>query len=326
MFLLDPLELALVILFLAAAMASIGMQVTPADLRAQVARRGLRWRTLLANFVIVPAIGILLARFLVDDPALARALVLLACTPGGLSALQFTTKVKGLAAYAGGAACLLSFLSVFLSPLILAVAMPAGDSAAGPLAWSWHALLSFFAMPAVLARALAFLLVFLVVPLIAGMAVKAKADHVAAVLAKVLGLVSVLVFVTLIVMLMAVRKEAMHQIGGRAVGLLLVLVLLAMLVGWLLGGPETGTRQVLASDTSMRNVALALAIAATLPDASAVLPVLVAFSALMVPPNLLLTIACLVANRRRAHAQPPPPPTAGHGAAATPAGGGPGTP
>jgi BASS family bile acid:Na+ symporter len=315
MFLLDSLEMALVIVFLAAAMASIGMQVTTADLRAQVARRGLRWRTLLANFVVVPAIGILLARCFVDDPAMARAFVLLACTPGGLSALQFTTKAKGAAAYAGGTACLLSLLAVLVSPLILALTLPVGDSAAGPMAWAWQAMLAFVSMPAVLARAFAFLTVFLVVPLVLGMVVKAKAERAAAVLAKVLGLLSVLVFVTMIMLLMAPRKEAMQQIGGQAVVLLLVLVLLSMLVGWLLGGPETATRQVLASATSMRNVALALAIAATLPDANAVMPALIAFSALMVPPSLLLMVACLIVNRRRARSEgTPAPATSGEAA------------
>ena len=96
MFLPDFLEKALVLVFLVAAVASVGMQVTTADLRAHVARRGLRWRTLPGNVVVVPAIGIPLSRF-VSDPGTAGAFVLLACTPGGISALQFTTKSRGAA-------------------------------------------------------------------------------------------------------------------------------------------------------------------------------------------------------------------------------------
>jgi len=324
MFMLDSLQKAMVVTFLVASMASIGMQVTTAELHAQVTRRGLRWRTLLANFVIVPALGLLLAGRFVDDPATARAFALLACLPGGMGALQFTTKAKGVAAYAGGTACLLSLLSVILSPFILALTLPAGDSAGGTLAWAWRAAVTFISTPAVLGQALVFLLVFLVVPVFAGMAVRAKAGPAATKLARALGLISVLLFVALMVMLMGPRKEAIRQIGGGVVGLLMVLVLLAMLVGWLLGGPETATRQVLASATSMRNVALALALAVTFPDAESVLPVLIAFSALMVPPNLLLTVACLVANRRRERRQPSPPSAIAAGS--TPATGGPRAP
>ena len=322
MFLLDSLEKALVLVFLVTAMASLGMQITAADLRAQAAWRGLRWRTLLANFVVVPAGGILLARLFVADPGTARALVLLACTPGGLSALQFTTKAKGVAAYAGATACLLALLAVFLSPLILALTMPAADSVAAPAAGAWQVILSFLSLPMVLARACGFLVFFLVVPMLLGMLVQARAAHLALRLSKVLGLTSVVVFVTLIVVLMAPRKEAMLQIGGQAIALLFVLILFSMLVGWLLGGPETETRQVLASATSMRNVALALPIAATFPDASAVLPALIAFSALMVPPNLLLAIACLIHNRRQARRQQATVPASAEPAAAPSAAGG----
>jgi BASS family bile acid:Na+ symporter len=283
MFALDSLEKALVVLFLVASMVSIGLQASMADLRLRVVGKGLLLRTLLANFVVVPVLGILLARWLAADAGVATAFVLLACTPGGISALQFTTKVKGAAAYAGVTACLLPLLAVFVSPLLLALAMPAGVSIDAPYA-----------------RAVGFLLLFLVLPLAAGLAVRARAERLAKPLARVLGLVSIVVFVVVLVMLMAPRTEAMQQIGGRAVCLLLVLVLLSMLAGWLLGGPERGTRQVLAAATGMRNVALALALAVnTFADTTAVLPALIAFSALMVPPSLLLTIACLVADRRR---------------------------
>ena len=120
-------------------------------------------------------------------------------------------------------------------------------------------------------------------------------------MAKALGLLSVLLFVTMVLALMAARKEAIRQIGGEAVALLLLWILFSMLVGWLMGGPDTGTRQILASATSMRHVALSVVIAAnTFPDPTPILAPLAAFSALMVPPSLVLTLVCLVANRRQA--------------------------
>ena len=62
--------------------------------------KGLLLRSLLANFVAVPIVGIVLARTLPLKPEAATALLLLACTPGGISALQFTTKIKGASFFA----------------------------------------------------------------------------------------------------------------------------------------------------------------------------------------------------------------------------------
>jgi BASS family bile acid:Na+ symporter len=57
-----------------------------------------------------------------------------------------------------------------------------------------------------------------------------------------------------------------------------------------MGGPDTGTRRVLATGTGMRNVMVALLIAVTsFPNSDVDLAVL-AFSALMVPPNLVFTM------------------------------------
>lgn len=283
MFLLNTLEKVLLIVFLAASMLSLGLQTTPRDLRNQTVGSGLLLRTLLANFVVVPLLGLLMARWLIADAATRTAFLLLACTPGGISMLQFTTKAKGESAYAGVAAVLLSLLAVAVSPLLLAAVLPAEVDVALPYA-----------------RVIGFLLLLLVLPLLVGLLAGAKFPVAAPALAKWIGLLSLLSFVAMVVILMAPRKEAMAQIGGRNVGWLLVFTGLAMAVGWLLGGPRRGSRQVLASATSMRNVALALAIAVhSFPEATSVLPPLIAFSALMLPPNLIFTLACLIPKRRR---------------------------
>ncbi len=286
MFLLNTLEKVLLVAFLVASMLSLGLQTTPHDLRTKAMGSGRLLRALLANFVLVPLLGLLMARWLIADAATRTAFLLLACTPGGISMLQFTTKAKGESAYAGVAAILLSLPAVVVSPLLLAAVLPAEVEVALPFA-----------------RAIGFLLLLLVLPLLIGLFAGAKCPFAAPVLAKGVGLLSLLSFVAMVVILMAPRKEAMGQIGGQNVVWLLVFIGLAMVVGWLLGGPGRGSRQVLASATSMRNVALALAIAVhTFPESTAVLPPLIAFSALMVPPNLIFTIACLILGRRR---QPP---------------------
>ena len=64
MFLLemDLLPRILMLLFLMTAMLSVGMQTTAGDLRSLLRSKGLLLRSLLANFVAVPIVGIVLAR------------------------------------------------------------------------------------------------------------------------------------------------------------------------------------------------------------------------------------------------------------------------
>jgi BASS family bile acid:Na+ symporter len=78
---------------------------------------------------------------------------------------------------------------------------------------------------------------------------------------------------------------------------MVVFVLASMSIGWLLGGPYAETRRVLASASSMRNAALCLLIANHDFPSTDVPATVLAFSALMVPPNLLLTLYALIRKR-----------------------------
>ena len=284
MFLMDTLPRILTYLFLVTAMLSVGMQTTTRDLRSLLASKRLLFRALLANFVIVPIIGILLTRMLPLKPEAAVAFLLLACTPGGISALQFTTKIKGASLFAGSCAFIMSFLAVFLSPVLLELALPGNISVVVPYG-----------------RALLFIVAFLLLPLVLGMVATSRLkEGLSGKLSKLSGLISAVAFVVVIVLIMSQRKEAMNAVGKDALLYMLLFIVLSMVAGWFMGGPARETRHVLASVTGMRNVALCLLIALnTFPD-PAVQTSLVAFSALMVPPNMLYTLYWAIRSKRKA--------------------------
>ena len=283
MFLMDTLSRALTYVFLVTAMLSVGMQTTTRDLRSLLASKGLLSRALLANFVVVPIIGILLTRILPLKPEATVAFLLLACTPGGISALQFTTKIKGASLFAGGCAFLMSFLAVFLSPVLLEFALPGDISVVVPYG-----------------RTLLFIVAFLLLPLVLGMVVSSRVEGVAGKLSKLCGLISAVVFVVVMVLIAGARKEAMNAVGKEALLCMLLFIVLSMAAGWYMGGPTKETRPVLATVTGMRNVALCLLIALkTFPDPAVQTP-LVAFSALMVPPSMLYTLYWVIRSKRKA--------------------------
>jgi predicted Na+-dependent transporter len=279
MFMLNGPEKLLVLLFLVTTMLSIGMTTGVAQLRSMLTSRSLLVRMLVANFVAVPLLGYVLARFMPLAPAAAGALVLLACVPGGLSTIQYSSRVKGEAALAGTMLVLLSVLAVLVSPAILRIVLPASVE---------------FTLP--YGRILGFIALWLVVPLGVGMFLRAKAGGSAPKLGKVLGIVSLALFIAFMVVTKSFRKEAVASIGSPAVGAMILFIIASMSIGWFMGGPGRDKRQLFATVTSMRNAAVCLAIARNVPSGDAVMTPLIAFSLLMVTPNTLLTLYSTIRN------------------------------
>jgi BASS family bile acid:Na+ symporter len=109
---------------------------------------------------------------------------------------------------------------------------------------------------------------------------------------------SAVLYIAVLVLIMGLRKEAMNAVGKEALLYMLIFIVISMAVGWFMGGPAKETRPVLATVTGMRHVALSLLIALnTFPDPAVQAPLL-AFSALMVPPNMLLTAYMLIRSRK----------------------------
>ncbi len=276
-------QVLLALVFLIASMLSVGMQTGIADLRSLVESRSLLLRSLMANFVFVPLVGIALAHLLPLPLGAAGALVLLACTPGGLSAIQFTSRVRGEATLAGAILLLSGVLAVLVSPAMIRVASPASVDLSLPYG-----------------RVLGFVALAMLLPLGIGLFVRSGAQGAALKLAKPMSLLALVAFVAFMVATGSLRKEAVGSIGAPAVGAMALFFVASMVIGWLMGGPASESRQVLATATSMRNAALCLVVAQVSPWGDAVMTPLIAFSLLMVPPNMLYSVFNLVRAKRRA--------------------------
>ena len=269
--------------FLLSTMLSLGLQTEVGQLRAMFSARSALLPMLLANFVIAPLLGIAIVRMVPMPEGSAAALLILACVPGGLSALQFTRKQKGHEAVAGAAVVLLSVLAVFVSPVLVRAVLPGDANPEIP----YLRLLGFYAL-------------FLLAPLGAGILIGERDPRLGEKLTSFLGVLSAALFIGFMLLTKSFRKEAVASVGGAAVAAMLVFILATMVTGWLLGGPQFERRHLLASTTSMRNAALALAVARESPQGALILPSLVAFSLLMVPPNTLLMLWGLIRARRAA--------------------------
>ena len=88
------------------------------------------------------------------------------------------------------------------------------------------------------------------------------------------------------------RREALYAIAGRGTILaMLLLLVLSMLIGWLIGGPDPESRRVLATATGMRSVIVVLYVARYCFPGTNVYMVPIVYLSLMVPTNLFFYLA-----------------------------------
>lgn len=286
---LEPLPRILTYVFLVSAMLSIGLTVTGSEILGTMRDRRLMGRLLLANFFLVPLLGYLLILTFPLSPGTKLALALLALAPGGLRAIQFTDKVKGNLAFAAAAFFVLSLLSIVFTPILVKVLLPLQIGMNLPFL-----------------RVILFVLVCLLLPLTVGFMIRGRSEKGAAAMGRVMLIVSNISFVATTLVTAAMNKEAMRSLGGQDVLALLLLVVLSMVIGWWLGGPERGNRRVLAIATSMRNAGLCLLISMrAFPESGADVTV-IAFMGLMVTSNVLVTVYQVIRERRRRQKPFPP--------------------
>ena len=141
--------------------------------------------------------------------------------------------------------------------------------------------------------------VFLLLPLLLGMWIRARAPAWAEKLYKPAMLISTLCFIASVVISLGLRQDALNALGSGAVIAMLAFVVITMAVGWFLGGPDPDSRQVLAVSTNLRNVGLAYVLVEDCCGDPLLASAVLAYMAIMVAPNLLLTVGCGIARKRR---------------------------
>src|SRR5271166_1239434 len=107
--------------FVAVVMLSIGLRVRGGELLDILRNRSLFTRTLLANCVLIPALGFLLVHIFPLAPDTRIGILLLAAIPGTPIALQFTRQAKTRLAFAAAMIFVLSLVSIAMTPLAIEV-------------------------------------------------------------------------------------------------------------------------------------------------------------------------------------------------------------
>src|SRR5437660_3740106 len=197
---------------------------------------------LVANFVLMPAGAVALAKALRLDEPFGVGLLLRGCAAGAPFLPKLAELAKGNLAFAVGVMVLLMVVTVGYLPILLPLLLP------GVTVNPWQ-----------IARSL---LLLMLLPLAAGLALKSYYEDLATRAKPVLDWISNISLIMLVVLITAANIEKVLQVFGTF-GILAGLLFIAFGVGigWLLGGPDVDTRRVMALGTGQRNIAAALVVA-----------------------------------------------------------------
>ena len=229
------------LIFVVSSMLATGLGLTVSEIITPLRNARLVVLSLLANFVLMPLAAFALAALLRLDQPLGVGLLLLGTAAGAPFLPKLAQIANGNLAFAVGLMVMLMVVTVGYLPLVLPVLLP-GVSV----------------NPAEIARSL-FLLMLL--PLAVALAVKAQFAAAAARTKPVLDKVSNLSLILLVLLITVTNFNNVLSVfgtGGILAGLLFIAV--GFGAGWLLGGPGTDTRRVLALGTAQRNIAAALVV------------------------------------------------------------------
>ena len=252
-------------------MFSIGLRTSRREFLNVVRDRALLVRTLLANCILIPALGFLLVHAFPLNPDASIGILLLAAIPGTPIALQFTRMAKTRLAFAAAMTFVLSLVSVAMIPLAIEVMPQTAQRNERPVL--------------ILIASIA---LYILLPLFAGVWTARGLPKVAPRLVLPLNVLATIVFLFLMWETRLVRRQAFNAIrGGGTVLAMSLLLLLSMVIGWLIGGRDRETRRILATSTGMRSVIVVLYIARYCFPDSNVFMVPIVYLSLMVPTNLL---------------------------------------
>jgi predicted Na+-dependent transporter len=261
-------------LFVVVYMFSVPLETTSGEIIKTLGQWNLMGRSLLANFVIIPILGIIIVRFFDLPPDVRTGFFLLAMAPGGLLALQFARVSKGNRVFAVALLFVFCLLAILITPALVLLFFH--KEGAGRLPFAWLILM---------------LLLLIVAPTLVGRALQRLIPQHAPKLGLWLGRLSIVIFIIAAVMAGRYKSPAIKLMGTNGIEAIVLLIIGAWIVGWLLGGPDIRNRKVLAISSSMRNVGVCLPIASDYFAGTDVTVPMLAFSGIMIPMNMVFALA-----------------------------------
>ncbi len=273
------------LLFIVTSMLAMGMSLTMSQVIAPLKNGRLVALALLANFVLVPAVAIVITLVIPMEQSLQTGLIVLGASAGAPFLPKLVQGAKGNVAFGVGLMVLLMLVTIIYMPLVLPLLLQ------GVTVNPWDIASS--------------LIVLMLVPLGIGLLFKSHSPDTAAHWQPVMAKISSLAILVLLVVGLGLNvSNIIGLIGTGGLLALLFFIVGSLLIGLVLGGRDAGDRSVMGLGTAQRNVSAALVVTAQNFSGTSTLPFV------LVGAILLLLILLPTAKRlgARAHAAAPAAP------------------
>jgi bile acid:Na+ symporter, BASS family len=227
-------------------LGAVGLRLTWGEVKAALVRCRLA-AILLVNFIVIPALAVGAATGLGLKRDIAVAMVLLAASPFAPVVPVFARMARADLALAAGLTAVFPLASVLLTPL-------AAQAAMWVLADTDRLRFNMLASLAMLAATIT-------LPLAAGVLVRHRLPNFGRRLLRPVEVISEATGAASLAFVTVTGFSLIVDLGWRAWLAMAAICELSLLLGWKLGGPTRGARQVVALGTGNRNIALALLVA-----------------------------------------------------------------
>lgn len=238
---ISSLNSAFTLAFVVTSMFGLGLGLTVQDLIAPLRNLRLVVVMLAVNFVLIPAVAWVLTRVMPLGPDLQIGLILMSTVAGAPLAIKASQLARGDIVAAGSLVTLQVVATVIYLPLVLPFLIPgiAVDTVS-------------IAMP---------LFLQILLPLGAGVLMNVRYDEEAEMTRPIMGDISNISLAMMLVLNLGNVPQVLGLVGTGAIAGILIVIFTGLAAGYLLGGPETGTRRTLAIGSAQRNYAAAFVLA-----------------------------------------------------------------
>jgi predicted Na+-dependent transporter len=239
---LSTLQNLFTLTFVVTSMLSMGLSLTVSQILQPLRNTRLVIMALAANFVIVPAVAFALSRIIPLDQSVQIGLLLLGTAAGAPFLPKLAQIAKANVAFSVGLMTILIIVTIVYLPIVLPLLLPGVEVDAGKIALT--------------------LIVTMLVPLLIGLFIKARYEGAAGEVEPVMAQISTISLALLLVLMLGLNiSNVIALFGTGAIIATVLFITISIAAGYLLGGPSTDTKQVLALGSGQRNLSAAFIIA-----------------------------------------------------------------
>ena len=244
----DPFFIAIgslgVLIFIITSMLGMGFNLTIPQIMAPLKNRRLVVMSLVANFVLVPILALVIVRIIPLSEGLQIGLILVGFAAGAPFLPKLVQVAKGDMAFTAGLMVLLMVVTIAYLPIVLPFVLT------GVQVNPWE-----------IARSL---ILLMLIPLAIALFIRARYEEVAKGLIPTMTMAANLSLAAMFIgYFVGYWDETFGVLGTGGILVAILLVVGAVIIGYLLGGKDTNIKKVLALGTGQRNLAAAFAIASS---------------------------------------------------------------